>query len=128
MQPRRLWMTVVSGAAVCAAVCTAGLAAVTLLDGARAEEALAYGLIAGVVGLGVGALIGLVVGIGRFHIGNGALTGVAFTLLAVAGYVLVFGEPGRYGYFLRESVVLLALTVPFVAAGAGAAWLGRRRP
>ena len=63
---------------------------------------------------------GLGLAVGALDLGpiGGGLDGVVATLAAVVSYVFVFGDPGRLGYFLRESgVVLLVLGLPAVLTG-----------
>jgi len=58
---------------------------------------------------------------------GGALAGMAGTLAAVVFYVFVFGDPGRLGYFLRESgVVVLVLGLPAVLTGCLTALMVRK--
>jgi len=101
------------------AVLTAAVfAASVLIDGGRADEAVGFGIAVGVVGAFLGALIGLAVGALRLGAIGGALAGIVATLAGVMFYVLVFGESGRYGYFLRESAVVVAvLGLPCILTG-----------
>ena len=72
----------------------------------------------GVAGGMMGGLIGLAVGILDLGLLGGALAGLAATLAAVVFYVFVLGDPGRLGYFLRESgVIFLVLGLPAVLTG-----------
>ena len=106
------------GAAIGFALTALSFVGLALLDGARGGEAVGFGLAVGVAGGAMGGLVGLAVG--AFDLGplGGALAGVAATLSAVAFYVIVFGNPARLGYFLRESsIVLLALGPPAVLTG-----------
>ncbi|MBP6788033.1 MAG: hypothetical protein KA170_10635 [Candidatus Promineofilum sp.] len=98
-----------------------------LLDGARAGEAVGFGLAVGVAGGAMGGLIGLAVGALALGPLGGALAGVAATLAAVILYVFIFGNPDRLGYFLRESgVVVLVLGLPAMLTGSLTALIVRK--
>ena len=116
------------GALVCAVLCWAAFFLMAIIDGARIEEALGFGLAVGVAGAFFGALIGFIVGAGNLGPVGGGMAGLLATAAAVAFYVLVFGRPDALGYFLRESVVVVAvLAVPFVITGIATAWLKNAR-
>lgn len=98
-----------------------------LFDGARAGEAVGFGLAVGVAGGAMGGLIGLAVGALALGPLGGALAGVAATLAAVILYVFIFGNPDRLGYFLRESgVVVLVLGLPAMLTGSLTALIVRK--
>jgi hypothetical protein len=106
------------GAATGFALTTLSFVGLALLDGARVGEAAGFGLAVGVAGGMMGGLIGLAVGILDLGLLGGALAGLAATLAAVVFYVFVLGDPGRLGYFLRESgVIFLVLGLPAVLTG-----------
>ena len=98
-----------------------------LLDGARAGEAVGFGLAVGVASGAMGGLIGLAVGALDLGPMGGALAGVAATLAVVILYVFIFGNPTRLGYFLRESgVVVLVLGLPAMLTGSLTALIVRK--
>lgn len=114
----RILKSTVAGVALGAVLTTVVFAASVLVDGGRVGEAFGFGLAIGVVGALLGGLIGLAAGALKLGPIGGALAGIVATLAAVAFYVLVFGQPGRFNYFLRESVVVVAtLGLPCVLTG-----------
>lgn len=120
-------LSAVTGALFAFLVTALSFILTALLDGARSGEAIGFGLAAGVAGAWLGGLIGLVVGALGLGLLGGALAGMAATVAAVAFYVLAFGEPGRFAYFLRESAVIwLVLGLPAVLTGVVMAILNRR--
>ena len=108
----------VLGAIIGFALTALSFVGLALLDGGQAGEAIGFGLAVGLAGGVMGGLIGLAVGALDLGLLGGALAGMAGTLAAVVFYVFVFGDPGRLGYFLRESgVVVLVLGLPAVLTG-----------
>lgn len=115
------------GGLLCAVLTATVFAVTALLDGARVDEAIGFGLAVGIGGLVMGAFIGLVTGALRLGPLGGALAGVLATLAAVGFYVLAFGRPGQLGHFLRESVVVvIVLGAPAVLTGVLLGWFGSR--
>ena len=90
----------------------------SILDGTRAGEALAIGVVAGVAAGFFGALVGMIVGIADLGPRGGALVGLLAAAGAVAFYVLTFSRPNQYGYFLGESgIILIVLGLPAILTG-----------
>ena len=114
----RVLLSGLLGAVVCGALSAAAFSLVSILDGARAGEAVAYGVIVGLIAALAGAVIGFAVGIGNLGVLGGGIAGFLVTLGVVAIYVLSSGRPGRYGYFLRESgLIVVALALPTILTG-----------
>jgi MFS family permease len=125
---RRTLSSLLLGGLICALLSGAALIVFALIDGTRTDEAVAYGLIVGVVGAFIGAWIGLAVGIGRLGVLGGAVAGLLSTVGVVAIYLFVNGRPGFYGYFLSESrVFLVVLALPLILTGALTAAIRNRR-
>ena len=113
------------GALVCALLSAAMFVAFALLDGTPLQEALAFALIVGFFGAVLGAVVGLLVGLARLGMLGGALAGLLVAGTLVVAYVLSFGRPGEYAYFLSESrILLLLMALPLVLTGVLAARLG----
>lgn len=114
----RLFTCTFLGALLCALLTATLFAVFSILDGTRASEALAYGIVAGVAAGFFGALIGMVIGIFNLGLLGGGLVGLLATAGAVAFYVLTFSRPNQYGYFLGQSaIIVLVLGLPAVLTG-----------
>jgi hypothetical protein len=90
----------------------------TALGDTKASEAFGYSLIVS-VGCGfIGAIIGLVIGIGNLGVIGGGIVGGLATVGVVAFYVLFFSRPGQTAYFLGESrIIFIVLTLPTILTG-----------
>jgi hypothetical protein len=124
---RRLLFCALLGALLGGVLTATSFTLMAVLDGARPTEAAGFGAAVGVAGGFFGMLAGFAVGIGNLGAVGGAVAGLLATAAAVAFYVLVFGEPTRLVYFLRESVVVwLVLGLPMVLSGSLTALLKNR--
>lgn len=124
--PRILFCTFF-GAFLCAILTAILFTIGAMVDGTPLGEAFAFGLVAGILAAFFGALIGLVVAVARLGLLGGGLTGLLATAVAVAFYILAFGRPDQFGYFLRESVIIVVvLALPAIGTGILTALLQKR--
>ena len=115
--PRIIVCTLLS-ALQCAILAAAVFAVGAVVDGTAVGDALAFAAVVGIIGSLIGALIGLIIGIFDLRPLPGGLVGALGTAAAVGFYVLTFGRPGAYSYFLGESaIILVVLALPTVLAG-----------
>jgi hypothetical protein len=115
--PRTAFCTIF-GALQCAILAAVIFTVGAVLDGTAFSEALAFAVVAGVIAAFFGALIGFVIGIFDLSPLLGGLAGVLATLAAVGFYVLTFGRPNQYGYFLGESaIIVVVLALPAILTG-----------
>jgi hypothetical protein len=106
------------GAIVCAILGFFLFFLLALLDKTKVSEAFGYSLLVGTGCAFIGAVIGLVIGIGNLNTIGGAIAGVLATLCIVAFYVVAFSRPGQSAYFLVESrVILIVLSLPTMLTG-----------
>ena len=116
---RRGTLSALLGALIGTILSATAFSVMAMLDGTRPTEAMAFGVVAGIIGGFFGLAIGFAVGVGNLGLIGGAIAGLLAAFAAVGFYVLVFGRAGQYGYFLRESVVVvLFLGLPAVLTGA----------
>jgi hypothetical protein len=72
-------------------------------------------------------VLGAAIGLGDLGVIGGGIAGVLVTIAVVVFYVLAFGRSGQYGYFLRESgVIVVVLALPTTLTGLLTAWLKDR--
>lgn len=115
---RRIIVCALIGALLGGVLTATSFTLMAVLDGARVSEAAGFGAAVGVAGGFFGMLAGFAVGIGNLGVVGGGVAGLLATVAAVVFYVLVFGEPSRLAYFLRESVVIwLVLGLPMILTG-----------
>lgn len=90
-------------------------------SGTGFSEAAGYGsIVAMILGL-LGAVVGVMVGLGNMRRIGGALVGIVMTVLVIAIYVTAFKQS------LGESMIILFVSaVPLVLAGVIAAWAAGR--
>lgn len=120
----RILISTFLGALLCAGLSALLFAMAAILDGTRPSEALAFAVVVGVVAAFFGALIGMAVGVANLGLIGGGIAELLATAGAVAFYVLTFGRPNQYGYFLSESaVIVVALALPTILTGVLTAWL-----
>lgn len=90
-------------------------------SGTGFSEAAGFGIIVAIILGFLGAVVGVVVGLGNMSWIGGALVGIVMTVLLIGFYVTAFKQS------LGESmIILLVSTVPLVLAGVVAAWAVRR--
>ncbi len=106
------------GSLVCAILGFFMFFLLTTLGSTKASEAFGYSLFVGIGCALIGALIGLVIGIGNLGIIGGGIIGGLGTLGVVALYVLFFSRPGEQAHFLNESrIIFVVLTLPAILTG-----------
>lgn len=114
----RILLSGLIGAVVCAVLGFLMFFVLTIFDNTRFVEAFAYSLVVAVLCAVIGVIIGLVIGWGNLGVTGGGIVGVLLTAGVVAIYVFSMGSPGRYGYFLSQSrVILVVLALPVVLTG-----------
>jgi len=90
-------------------------------SGTGFSEAAGFGIIVAIILGFLGAVVGVVVGLGNMRWIGGALVGIVMTVLVIGFYVTAFKQS------LGESmIILLVSTGPLVLAGVVAAWAVRR--
>src|SRR5687768_12971532 len=102
----RILLSSFIGGVVCAILSFFMFFLMTAVGGTKTSEAIGYSIIVGVGCAFIGALIGLVIGIGNLGVIGGGIIGVLGTLAVVAFYVFFFSRPGEQVYFLRESRII----------------------
>lgn len=121
---RRVLMSALLGTVVGAFLSALLFFVGALTDGTGFTEALGYSLVVAVIGALLGGVVGIVVGWGNLGTFGGALIGLLVALAVVGFYVMAFGRPGQYGYFLSQSRVIIAgLTAPMIMTGTATALL-----
>jgi hypothetical protein len=114
----RILLSSFIGGVVCAVLSFFMFFLLTALDGTKASEAIGYSIIVGIGCAFIGAMIGLVIGIGNLGVIGGGIIGVLGTLAVVAFYVFFFSRPGELAHFLRESrIIFVVLTLPTILTG-----------
>ncbi len=110
------------------AALTAGVFLVmATFDGTRSDEAIAYGLIAAVIGGFLGGLVGALVGLGNMRWIGGALVGLVMSILVVVFYMTNFAGEGTFMQLLNRSRIIVLFTVaPLLLTGIIASWAIRR--
>lgn len=98
------------------------------LDGTRPDEAIAYGLLAAVIGGFLGGLVGAIVGLGNMRWIGGALVGLVMAVLVVVAYMTSFVGEGTLIQLLNRSRPIIVFTVaPLLLTGIITSWVIRRR-
>jgi hypothetical protein len=125
---RRPVMSAFIGAFVGAAASFLFFVLLTQLDNATAGESIVYGVGVGIIGAMIGFMIGLIVGSTNVGILGGGLIGLGGIVLALAGFLMLFGgdDPVRA---LKSNwrVIALVLGPPSLITGLLTAWLKKRR-
>jgi hypothetical protein len=112
------------GAVLCALLSAATFALITIFDGTSTSEALSFSAFVGIIGAAGGAWIGFLIGLGNFGPVAGGITGVLTTAVLIALYIVGFGRPGQYAYFLGESrIIVVVMALPMLLTGILTAWL-----
>jgi len=97
------------------------------LDGTRSDEAIAYGLLAAVIGGSLGGLVGAIVGLGNMRRIGGALVGLVMSALVVVFYMTNFVGEGTLVQLLNRSRIIMVFTVaPLILTGMISSWAVRR--
>lgn len=110
------------GGMVCAVLGFFMFFLMTALGGTKASEAFGYSLIVSLGCAFIGAMIGLVIGIGNLGVLGGSIVGVLATLCVAGFYVFFFSTPGKTAYFFGESrIIFIVLTLPTILTGIGTA-------
>jgi len=100
----RILLSCLIGAIVCAILSFLTFFLLTIFDNQKLIEIFGYGLIVGMFGAFIGAIIGLAIGIGNLGVIGGGVAGVLGTLIGVAILAFTAAEnSSQYGYFLRAS-------------------------
>jgi hypothetical protein len=106
------------GAMVCAILGFFMFFLLALLDKTKVSEAFGYSLLVAFGCAFIGAVIGLIIGIGNLKPIGGVIVGVLATLCTVVAYVFAFGRPGQTAHFLGESrIILIVLSLPTMLTG-----------
>ena len=114
----RIALNIFLGALVGFFISAASFSLISIIDGTGVGEALGYGAVVGVIGAFLGSLIGFLVGILKLGAPGGAMAGLLVTAALILFYVLSFSRPGKAGYFLGESsVILVVMAVPLILTG-----------
>jgi hypothetical protein len=114
----RILLSSLIGGIVCAVLSFFMFFLMTALDGTKAAETFGYSIIVSIACAFIGAMIGLVIGIGNVGVIGGGIIGILGTLAVVAFYVLAFSTPGKQAYFLSESrIIFVVLTLPTILTG-----------
>jgi hypothetical protein len=115
---RRTLIAFLLGGLTGAALCAAAFFILATLDGTRSDEALAYSVLVGVIGGGLGAAVGVMVGLGNMRWIGGALVGLVMSILLVVLYMTSFAGEGTLMQLLNRSrIIILIMTVPLVLTG-----------
>ena len=115
---RRILIAFLLGGLTGAALCAAAFFILATLDGTRSDEALAYSVLVGVIGGGLGAAVGVMVGLGNMRWIGGALVGLVMSILLVVLYMTSFAGEGTLMQLLNRSrIIILIMTVPLVLTG-----------
>ncbi len=124
---RRLLTGFVAGGLAGAATIAGLFLVLATFDGTRPDEAIAYGLLAAVVGGSLGGLVGAIVGLGNMRRIGGALVGLVMSALVVVFYMTNFVGEGTLVQLLNRSRIIMVFTVvPLLLTGIVASWAVRR--
>jgi hypothetical protein len=123
---RRTLLGIGAGGSVCALLSFATYTVLATPYGYVGEAVLwgvLVGMVAGVIGIGVG----LIVVLGRLSLAESAVIGLLVAVIVWVLIAFVSGEPGRYGEALRFSLVYLEVFAVPASVGAVASALAARR-
>lgn len=124
---RRLLIGFLVGGLAGAVLSASAFLILATLDGTRSDEAIAYSLVVAVIGGGLGAVVGAVVGLGNMRWIGGALVGLVMSIFVVVMYMTSFAGEGTFMELLNRSRVIIVFTAgPLILAGIIAAWANRR--
>jgi len=125
---RRLLTGFLAGGLAGAAIIAGVFLVLATLDGTRPDEAIAYGLLAAVIGGLLGGLVGAIVGLGNMRRIGGALVGLVMSLLVIVFYMTNFAGEGTLMQLLNRSRVIMVFTIaPLLLTGVVASWAVRRK-
>lgn len=124
---KRPVMSAFIGAFVGAAASFLFFVVLTQMDNTTMGESIAYGIGVGFIGAIIGFAIGLVIGSTNAGVPGGALIGLGGIVLALAGFLMMFGgdDPVRA---LKSNWRVIALVIgpPSLITGVVTAWLKNR--
>ena len=124
---RRLLTGFLAGGLAGAATIAGVFLVLATFDGTRPDEAIAYGLLAAVIGGSLGGLVGAIVGLGNMRRIGGALVGLVMSILVVVSYMTSFVGEGTFMQLLNRSRIIMVFTVaPLILSGIVASWAVRR--
>ena len=117
------------GALICAVASFLLFFVLTRLDHTRTGEAIGYGLIVAVIGSVIGFVIGLIIGLTNASVLGGAMIGLLGTVLAFAGFMVLFGGGNNPIQLLKSNwrVIALVIAPPSLVTGLLTAWFRNRR-
>ena len=125
---RRLLTGFLAGGLAGAAIIAGMFLVLATFDGTRPDEAIAYGLLAAVIGGALGGLVGAIVGLGNMRWIGGALVGLVMSLLVIVFYMTNFVGEGTIMQLLNRSRIIMVFTIaPLLLTGVVASWAVRRK-